>query len=123
QALLAVPCLLAAGLLCALLWRRWLLFSQAAATAEAAGLNPRRWEVLFLCLLAIVLLLGTSALGTVMVLAMLFLPAAAILPWTRRVPDALFGAALLSLAFLALGFACSVKWELPLSQSVGGIGF
>jgi len=123
QAYVAVPVLLVTGLVCAMLWRRWLLLSQAAATAEVAGLRPSRWEVGFLCLLAVVLLVGTSVLGAVMVVAMLFLPGAAILPWVRRVPTALVGAAILATLFLVAGLILSVEWNLPLSQSVGGIGF
>jgi ABC-type Mn2+/Zn2+ transport system permease subunit len=123
DALLATPILLAAGITCALLWRRWLLLSQSPSSAEAAGINPRRWDALFLVLLATVLLIGTDALGTVMVIAMLFLPGAAVLPWARRVPQALFAAAVLSLVLLVCGFVLSVEFELPLSQSVGGAGF
>jgi ABC-type Mn2+/Zn2+ transport system permease subunit len=123
HAYLAVPVLLLAGLACAALWRRWLLLSQAATTAEAAGLRPGRWELAFLCLLAVVLLVGTNALGAVMVVAMLFLPGAAILPWVKRVPTALVGAVVLALVYLAAGLVLSVEWNLPLSQSVGGVGF
>ena len=123
QAYLAVPALLVTGLVCALLWRRWLLLSQAAPTAEVAGLRPGRWEVAFLCLLAVVLVVGTNALGAVMVVAMLFLPGAAILPWVKRVPAALVGAVVLALVFLVAGLVLSVEWNLPLSQSIGGIGF
>jgi ABC-type Mn2+/Zn2+ transport system permease subunit len=114
---------LVTGLACALLWRRWLLLSQAAPTAEVAGLRPGRWEVAFLCLLAVVLLVGTNALGAVMVVAMLFLPGAAILPWVKRVPTALAGAVVLAIVFLFGGLVLSVEWNLPLSQSIGGVGF
>jgi ABC-type Mn2+/Zn2+ transport system permease subunit len=123
EAYVAVPALIIAGCICAALWRRWLLLAQAPATAEVAGVFPNRWEIVFLCLLATVLLLGTSALGAVMVIAMLFLPAATIMPWTPRVPAALAGAVVLSILFLAFGLILSVEWNLPLSQSAGGIGF
>ena len=123
QAFLAVPLLLAAGLSLAMLWRRWLLLAQSAGVAEVAGLHPGRWEVAFLCLLALVLLVGTHALGAVMVLAMLFLPSATVLPWVRRIPAALFAAVLVSEAFLGLGLVLSVENSWPLSQSVGGVGF
>ena len=115
--------LLAVAAVTAALWRRWLLMAQATAVAEVAGLLPGWWDVLFLCLLSSVLLLGTDALGAVMVLSMLFLPAATVLPWARRVPTALLGAVLLSQAFLAIGFVLSNENEWPLSQSVGGVGF
>ena len=123
QAWLTVPPLLIAGVLLALLWRRWLLLAQSPAVAEAAGLRPARWEAAFLLLLAAVLLFGTHALGAVMMLALLFLPAATVLPWVRRVPAALVGAVILSQVFLAGGLILSVENTWPLSQSVGGLGF
>jgi len=123
RAKLAVPVLLALALCAAVLWRRWLLIAQAPAAAELAGLHPARWDVLFLVLLAVVLLLGTDSLGVVMVLAMLFLPGAAVLPWARRIPAALAGAAVVSLVMLAIGFYLSNRLSWPLSHSVGGVGF
>jgi ABC-type Mn2+/Zn2+ transport system permease subunit len=123
QAILAVPILLVVAGACAMLWRRWLLLAQAPAAAELAGLRPARWDTLFLALLTIILLLGTDSLGVVMVLAMLFLPAAAVLPWARRIPAALLASALLSLVYLAAGFYLSNRMNWPLSQSVGGAGF
>src|SRR6185437_1091874 len=108
-AAIAVPVLLVVGLICALLWRRWLLLAQAPAAAELAGLRPARWDTLFLVLLTIVILLGTDSLGVVMVLSMLFLPAATVLPWVRRIPVAMAGGAVLSLVYLAAGFYLSNK--------------
>jgi len=122
-AAVAVPVLLIVGVVCALLWRRWLLLAQAPAAAELAGLRPARWDTLFLLLLTIVILLGTSSLGVVMVLSMLFLPAATVLPWVRRIPAAMIGGAVLSLVFLAIGFYLSNTMRWPMSQSVGGAGF
>jgi zinc/manganese transport system permease protein len=123
QMMITSPILLATGVLCALLWRRWLLFAQAPAVAEAAGRHTNRWETLFLCILAVILLMGTSSLGAVMVIAMLFLPAATALPWARRIPAALLLAMVLSLIFLVAGLILSIEFALPLSQSVGGVGF
>ncbi len=117
------PLLLLAAIVCALLWRRWLLLAQAPAAAELASLNPARWDALFLSLLTIVLLLGTNALGVVMMLAMLFLPPAAVLPWTRRIPVTLLASAVLSLTFLEIGFELSNRLNWPMSQSVGLAGF
>ena len=123
QMAISSPILLAAGSLCALLWRRWLLFAQAPAVAEAAGRRTNRWETLFLCILAVILLMGTSSLGAVMVIAMLFLPAATALPWASRVPTALLLSMIFSLIFLVAGLILSIEFALPLSQSVGGFGF
>lgn len=123
RACLAVPILLIIAAASALLWRRWLLLAQAPAAAELAGLRPARWDALFLTLLTVVILLGTDSLGVVMVLAMVFLPAAILLPWVRRVPEAMLEAATLSLLLLTVGFYLSNAQSWPFSQSIGGIGF
>jgi zinc/manganese transport system permease protein len=123
RAMIVPPILLLVAIACCLLWRRWLLIAQAPAAAELAGLNPRRWDALFLLLLTITTLLGTDSLGIVMVLSMLFLPGAAVLPWAKRIPVALVISAVLSLIFLAAGFVLSNEMNWPLSQSVGGVGF
>lgn len=121
-ALIVAPAVLLIGAITSLLWRRWLVLAQAPAAAELAGLRPAWWDALFVCLLGATLLLGTSAIGAVMVLSGLFLPAATISPWTRRIPAAAVGAAIAALAFLGIGFVLSVEMECPLSHSVGGTG-
>lgn len=123
ESIVAAICLVAAGLACAVLWRRWLLIAQAPAAAELARLRPARWNILFLILLAVVLVLGTDTVGIVMVITLLFLPAATVLPWSRRVPIALAAAVGTAVLFLAIGFSLSIEMQWPLSQSVGGAGF
>lgn len=123
QAKVVAPLLALTGLLCAGLWRRWLVLAQAPAAAELGGLHPARWDVLFLCFVALVSVLGTATLGAVMVVSMLFLPAATAMPWAKRVPGALAGATVLAAAFLVAGFVLSVEMQWPLSQSIGGAGF
>jgi ABC-type Mn2+/Zn2+ transport system permease subunit len=119
----AVPLLLAAAIVTALTWRRWLLLAQIPAAAELAGAHPARWDALFLGLLSVVLLLGTASQGVVMVLAMLFLPAAAVLPWVRRVPYALLWAVIVSLVMVAAAFVISNSLSWPFSQTAGAVGF
>jgi ABC-type Mn2+/Zn2+ transport system permease subunit len=123
QAAVVTPVLVACGFTAAMLWRRWLLLGQSATAARVAGLRPARWDALFLVLLAAVVVVGTSSSGILMVLACLFLPAATVLPWAKRIPFALMSAAAMSLAFVAGGFVLSVEMDWPLSQSVGGVGF
>jgi ABC-type Mn2+/Zn2+ transport system permease subunit len=123
RAALATPLLFCAAIACAALWRRWLLLAQAPATAELAGLSPAAWDAAFLTLLTLVLLLGTDSVGVLMVLAMLFLPPATVLPWTRRIPAAMLASTIVALAFLAAGFYLSNQMSWPFSQSIGGIGF
>jgi ABC-type Mn2+/Zn2+ transport system permease subunit len=117
------PILLTLAVLCAMLWRRWLLLAQAPAVAEIAGLNPEHWHYAFHALLAAVLMLATNSLGVVMVLTMLFLPAATALPWVKRVPTAICASVILALLFLVGGLILSIEMDWPLSQSVGGVGF
>ena len=117
------PVALAAALVCALLWRRWLLLAQSPTTARLARLHPLAWDLFFLALVATVVLVGVDSTGMVMVLALLFLPAAAALPWARRVPAAMALAVAIGLIDSALGFYLSNKLSWPYSQSVGGVGF
>ena len=117
------PLLLLTGALCAALWRRWLLLSQAPATAELSGLHPARWHAAFLILLTLVLLLGTSAMGVLITLAMLFLPAAIVLPFSRRIPQAMLAGCVVSIALVAGAFPISNSMNWPYSQTVGGMGF
>jgi ABC-type Mn2+/Zn2+ transport system permease subunit len=123
QAWLVTPVLVVCGLVAAVLWRRWLLLAQSPTAAQVAGLRPARWDTLFLLLLAAVVVVGTSASGILLVLTCLFLPAATVLPWSKRVPRALIGAVVAALLFVAGGFVLSVEMDWPLSQSIGGVGF
>ncbi len=123
QARLATPVLLIAAGACAVLWRRLLLISQAPAVAEVAGVSSAKWELTFLALLAIVFLLGTSSSGIVMVLALLFLPAATVLPWARRVPIALAASAVLAVLVALAAWVLSIRNDWPLSPAAGGVGF
>ena len=119
----SAPGLLLLAAVSAVLWRRWVLMVQMPAVGELAGLNPVRWHYLFMSLMSIALMVGTHAQGVVMVLSLLFLPAAAVLPWTRRVPTAMAAAAVLGVLFVAAGDVMSNAMNWPFSQSVGGAGF
>ena len=120
---ISVPILLGCGSAAAALWRRWLLVAQAPAAARLAGLRPARWDALFLALLSAAILVGTNALGAVLVTALLFLPAAAVLPWARRVPGAIAGSVVVAVLTFAGGFVLSNQMAWPLGHSVGGLGF
>jgi zinc/manganese transport system permease protein len=114
-----LPCALA----CALLWRRWLLLAQSPTTAQIATVHPVAWDLLFLSLLGVVVLMGTHAMGVIMVIALLFLPAGAALPWAKRIPGVLVISLIIALLDVAAGFYLSIRLNWPFSQSVGGVGF
>jgi ABC-type Mn2+/Zn2+ transport system permease subunit len=67
--------------------------------------------------------LATNAVGTVLVVAMSFLPAAKVLPSTRQIPGAMEWAVPIGPVSIASRFVLSVEMEWPLSHSVGGVGF
>ncbi len=108
---ISVPVLLLCGITAAVLWRRWLLMAQSPAAAQIAGLRPARWDWLFLTLLAGAILVGTNALGAVMVL-----------PWARRVPAAIIAATVLAILTYVVGFVLANEYSWSLSHSVGGAG-
>lgn len=123
DARLAIPVLLGAAAVAGLLWRRWLLLAQAPTTAQLAALHPAAWDGLFLTLTGAAVLVGTSTMGVVMVLVLLFLPAAAALPWGRRLPGTIALAVVFGLVDAVVGFYLSNRLDWPFSQSVGGVGF
>jgi ABC-type Mn2+/Zn2+ transport system permease subunit len=123
DARVAIPILLGAAAVAAVLWRRWLLLAQAPTTAQLAALHPAAWDGLFLTLTGAAVLMGTNTMGVVMVLVLLFLPAAAALPWGRRLPGTMALAVVFGLVDAAIGFYLSNRLDWPFSQSVGGVGF
>ena len=122
QAVRASCVLVAVAGACAVLWRRWLVLAQSPTAARLAGLRPAAWEALFLAMLAAVVLVGAEAVGNLLVLVALFLPAGTVLPWARRIPTALAGGVAAGLVMFALGYCASNEMSWPLSQSVGGVG-
>jgi ABC-type Mn2+/Zn2+ transport system permease subunit len=122
EAFIASPILLAGATIVAMFWRRWLLLAQAPVTAEIAGVSPVRWHTLFLTLLSSLVLMGTSTLGWVLVISMLFLPAATVLPWTRRIPASIALAAVVALVCVIVGFELSNGMDWPLSHSISLVG-
>jgi ABC-type Mn2+/Zn2+ transport system permease subunit len=123
KSLITAGVLIPVAIACAVLWRRWLLLAQAPTTAELARLHPTRWNALFLGLLATVVVLATNAVGSAMVVVMLFIPAGTVLPWMRRIPAGMFSAVLVAIFILTVGFVLSNEMNWPLSHSIGGFGF
>lgn len=122
DAWLTAVVLIPVAVLIAICWRRWVLLAQAPIAAELAQLRPARWDALFLSLVSLILIVGINTLGAAMAIVMLFVPAAAILPWARQIPQAIGLAMVAGLIFLAVGFLVSIEMDWPLSQTVGGVG-
>jgi ABC-type Mn2+/Zn2+ transport system permease subunit len=118
QVAYALPILLLTALPSILLWRRWLLLAQAPAAAQIAGLRPARWHLLFLIILSTIVLVGTNVVGVVLVLALLFLPPLAALPWSRRLPLMMALSITFGLLSLIIGFVVSNEMSWPFSHSI-----
>jgi ABC-type Mn2+/Zn2+ transport system permease subunit len=118
QVAYALPILLLTALPSILLWRRWLLLAQAPAAAQIAGLRPARWHLLFLIILSTIVLVGTNVVGVVLVLALLFLPPLAALPWARRLPVMMALSITFGLLSLIIGFIVSNEMSWPFSHSI-----
>jgi ABC-type Mn2+/Zn2+ transport system permease subunit len=66
---------------------------------------------------------GTSVLGVVMVLALLFIPASVVLPWAGTIPTAMALAAVVGITLVNAGFMLANHMAWPLSQTIGAVGF
>jgi ABC-type Mn2+/Zn2+ transport system permease subunit len=122
EACIAVPILLGATIVVTLFWRRWLLLGQAPATAQVARVRLWFWHGLFLVILATIVIVGSDGSGIALVISALFLPAALVLPWSRRVPIAMIAAAIFSQLIVAGGFVFSFEANLPFSHSIAAMG-
>jgi zinc/manganese transport system permease protein len=122
QAAFAIPILLLTALPPVLLWRRWLLLAQSPSAAQIAGLCPARWHLFFLVILSTIVLVGTNVVGVVLVLALLFLPPLAALPWSRHLTAMMGLATAVGILALILGFIFSNEMSWPFSHSVAAAG-
>ena len=118
----AIPTLLLVAGLIVVFWRRWVLIAQLPEAAQLAGAHPLKWHATFLVMLASLVIVGTSTCGMIMVLSALFLPAATVLPWAKRLPGAMTSATLMSVVFVIGGYVLAVVQDWPFSHTVATLG-
>jgi manganese/zinc/iron transport system permease protein len=115
----------ASALVVALLWRPLQLLCFDPAYARVLGLPVRRLETALSLLVAAAAVAAFEAVGSILVVALLVCPAAAVRLATERYAAQVLGGAALGAALAALGYALAgplpAALGLPLSLSAGGV--
>ncbi|RDG37396.1 zinc ABC transporter permease AztB [Streptomyces corynorhini] len=78
--------------------------------AHTLGLRPRLAHTALLCLLTLAIVASFHIVGTLLVFGLLIAPPAAVLPWARRIPVIMAGAA--GLGMSATFFGLLLSWHL-----------
>ncbi|WP_135465764.1 metal ABC transporter permease [Crenalkalicoccus roseus] len=115
----------ASALVVALLWRPLQLLCFDPGYARVLGLPVRRLETALSLLVAAAAVAAFEAVGSILVVALLVCPAAAVRLATERYAAQVLGGAALGAALAALGYALAgplpAALGLPLSLSAGGV--
>lgn len=83
---------------------------------RAQGGKPGRYDLLTLTLISVTMVVVIPAVGTILSLALLVAPAAALQPWIKRPTQLMLGA-----GFAGIALACGGLWlAAALSLSAGG---
>lgn len=86
--------------------------------ARARGMNVHGWFLMLLVVTALTVVLLSTVVGIVMVIALLTLPAAIARMFTRRLWSMMLAATFICAFFIAVGFAASYKPELPAGATI-----
>jgi zinc transport system permease protein len=105
-------------LTCLLCYNRLLAVCFDEEYAWLRGITVQGYDMLFLCLIAITVVLLTQVVGIVMVIAMLALPAAAASQFTKRLLSMMVAAVVLSASCMVGGLAISYEPDLPAGPTI-----
>lgn len=86
--------------------------------ARARGMNVHGWFLMLLVVTALTVVLLSTVVGIVMVIALLTLPAAIARMFTKRLWSMMLAATIICAFFIAVGFAASYKPELPAGATI-----
>ena len=101
-----------------LFYDKFLVISFQPELARLRGIRVRHYHTLLLILISLTVVLLTQVVGLVMVIALLTLPAATALHFTRRLWSAMIVASALCFLFTVSGIALSYGPELPAGATV-----
>jgi len=101
-----------------LYYDKFLIISFQPELARLRGIRVGVYHTLLLVLISLTVVLLTQVVGLVMVIALLTLPAATALLFTRRLYSAMLAASALCLLFIVIGIAMSYGPELPAGATV-----
>lgn len=102
----------------ALRWQRLVTSSLNEELAMAAGIDPRVERVVLSLALAVVVALAIRVVGSLLISAMLIVPAAAARTWARTPERMAAGAALIAAASVILGLWASLRLDTPAGPSI-----
>lgn len=110
-----------AGLVLAVLlwrWQRLVTSSLNEELAMAAGIDPRIERLILSLCLAVTVALAIRVVGSLLISAMLIVPAAAARTWARTPERMAAGAALIAGASVVLGLGSSLRMDTPAGASI-----
>lgn len=102
----------------ALRWQRLVTSSLNEELAMAAGIDPRAERLVLSLALAVVVALAIRVVGSLLISAMLIVPAAAARTWARTPERMAAGAALIAAASVILGLWASLRLDTPAGPSI-----
>ena len=99
-------------------WQRLVTSSLNEELAMAAGMDPRVERLVLSLALAVVVALAIRVVGSLLISAMLIVPAAAARTWARTPERMAAGAALIAAASVILGLWASLRLDTPAGPSI-----
>ena len=99
-------------------WQRLVTSSLNEELAMAAGIDPRVERLVLSLALAVVVALAIRVVGSLLISAMLIVPAAAARTWARTPERMAAGAALIAAASVILGLWASLRLDTPAGPSI-----
>jgi len=101
-----------------LFYKQFLFVSFDPETAATQGFRPRAWELLFYLVLGVTITVAIQYAGLLAVFAYLVIPAVTGLLAARRMVGAFTIAVASAVVSTLVGFALSLKWDLPISPPI-----
>ena len=111
----------AALVVCVVLWHRWSALLTATLStdlAHAAGINPRREELILTVLLALVVAVAMKVVGALLITALLIIPAASARAMTRTPETMAVGAVLIGVFSAVGGLRIAMHFDTPVGPTM-----
>lgn len=111
----------AAAVVLVLLWWRWSALLTATINPElahAAGIDPRREQLVLTLALALVVAVAIKVVGALLIAAMLIVPAAAARPFASTPERMALAATLIGALSVIGGLEASLHWDTPTGPSI-----
>lgn len=102
----------------AAIWRPLIVESFDPDALRVAGGRGAWWHLLFLALVVLCVVGGFAALGTLMSVGLIMLPAIAARHWSDRLPGQMRAAVLLAVLSSVTGLVLSFDWDLPTGPAI-----